>query len=69
MVKQEEKIGINKYKLQSPRDDNDSCEQHIDENYYKIIREVLEWHDKIEPRKEFVRKQEQEDGFKEDYHG
>jgi len=45
IVKQEEITKINKSKLQSPEDGNNSCERGIDENDYKIIQEVLDYHD------------------------
>jgi len=47
-----------------------SCERDIDENNYKIIQEVLEYHVKIEQHKQFVEKQEQgETGCKKNYQG
>jgi len=59
IVEQKEIIEINKSKLQSPTDGNDLCEQNIGENDHKIIQEAPEYHDKIEPCKEFFEKQEQ----------
>ena len=70
MVKQQQIIEINKSNLQSHEDGDDSCEQHIDENDYKLIQEVLEHDAKIKPHIEFFRKQEQEEhGSKKNFQG